>query len=300
MGGEGDIKQWFLSNGFGDVAKKGGSFGGSGWSSTSRWQSAEKSFFVKTSSKKCESMFLGEAAGLRAMKKAADSMGGDEDRLVVPEVFAARDYDDGKGSFIIMEFLNLGGRGDAKVFGRALARMHLAEGPSEFGFEVDNTCGATPQPNDWSKDWPQFYTEQRLKHQVNLAGDAAISRVAELLYPRVPEFFDGVEVKPSIIHGDLWSGNIGTAEGHPSIFDPACYYAHHEAEWGMSWCASLGPKFWEGYRELLPQSPGFNMRRPLYEAYHQLNHYNLFGGGYRNAAINCMEQALKALDESQK
>jgi len=64
----------------------------------------------------------------------------------------------------------------------------------------------------------------------------------------------------------------------------------------MSWCASLGPGFWAGYRELIPEAPKFRMRRPLYEAYHQLNHYNLFGGGYRNAACGCLEECLGSLD----
>jgi len=83
--------------------------------------------------------------------------------------------------------------------------------------------------------------------------------------------FEGVQVKPSVLHGDLWSGNVGGCEGEPCIYDPATYYGHHEAEWGMSWCASLGPAFWKGYRELIPEDPGFSKRRILYEAYHQLN-----------------------------
>ena len=136
-----------------------------------------------------------------------------------------------------------------------------------------------------------------MAHQVNLAGDASIDRLWQQLKPRIQEFFDEDEViKPCILHGDLWSGNIGTAAGAPSVFDPACYYGHHEAEWGMSWCASLGSGFWAGYRELIPEAPKFRMRRPLYEAYHQLNHYNLFGGGYRNAACGCLEQCLGSLD----
>jgi len=296
MGGDGDVKRWFASNGFGDVKKRGGSFGGSGWASTARWDADDgQSFFVKSSSRTCEAMFRGEAAGLRAMRAAA--LTGGEPSLKIPEVFAAQNYDDGRGSFVVMEFLDLAGRGDPATFGRAMARMHLAPGASEFGFECDNSIGATPQPNGWASDWPQFFAEKRLAHQVNLAGDAAIDRVAKELLPRVPDFFPEPEpIVPSIIHGDLWSGNIGTASGQPTIFDPACYYAHHEAEWGMSWCASLGPSFWAGYRELVPEAPGFAMRRPLYEAYHQLNHYNLFGGGYRGAAVSCMQQALSKLD----
>lgn len=87
--------------------------------------------------------------------------------------------------------------------------------------------------------------------------------------------FEDVQVKPSVLHGDLWSGNIATADGKPTIYDPATYYGHHEAEWGMSWCASFGNLFWEGYRELISEDKGFRERRVLYELYHKLNHYNL-------------------------
>ena len=150
-----------------------------------------------------------------------------------------------------------------------------------FGFAVDNSIGATPQKNAWADDWVAFYRDRRLDFQVTRAGDAAVDRLWRKLKPRVGEFFDDDEaIAPAILHGDLWSGNVGTARGAPTIFDPACYYGHHEAEWGMSWCASLGGGFWAGYRELIPEAPKFQMRRPLYEAYHYLNHLNLFGAGY--------------------
>ena len=133
---------------------------------------------------------------------------------------------------------------------------------------MDNTCGATPQPNGWTQDWVEFFGEKRLAHQIELAGDAHIDRVGAVLLARLGEFFDEEEhIAPSILHGDLWSGNVASAEGAPCIFDPACYFGHHEAEWGMSWCASLGPEFWSGYRELVPEAPKFRTRRPLYEAY---------------------------------
>jgi len=96
-----------------------------------------------------------------------------------------------------------------------------------------------------------------------------------------------------VLHGDLWSGNVAAVGGEPCIFDPASYYGHHEAEWGMSWCASLGPAFWEGYRELIPEDPGFRKRRALYELYHKLNHFNLFGGGYKSDSLSLMKQLAR-------
>mmetsp|Transcript_3261 Transcript_3261/g.9846 ORF Transcript_3261/g.9846 Transcript_3261/m.9846 type:complete len:344 (+) Transcript_3261:1161-2192(+) len=307
MGGAGDVKAWFEAAGLADPKPSGGSLGGSGWSATGKWVAGDREFFVKQTSKSYKSMFAGEAAGLTAMRLAAEASSEEgAPSLRIPEVLHAGDYADGKGSFIIMEFLRMGRGGDAGDFGRAMARMHLAApdaatapeaAAGSFGFPVDNTIGATPQPNAWSDDWVEFYGSKRMAHQVNLAGEASIDRLWQKLRPRLGDFFDEDEtIAPCILHGDLWSGNIGTAAGAPSIFDPACYYGHHEAEWGMSWCASLGPSFWAGYRELIPEAPKFKMRRPLYEAYHQLNHYNLFGGGYRNAACQCLEQCLASLD----
>ena len=67
-----------------------------------------------------------------------------------------------------------------------------------------------------------------------------------------------VQVKPSVLHGDLWSGNISGVDGQPSIFDPAVYYGHSEADFGMSWCAGFRPAFYEAYHEVLPPQPGIH------------------------------------------
>lgn len=151
-----------------------------------------------------------------------------------------------KGSFILMEYLNFGGRSSTlqRALGESLARMHLTA-PSHpkakegyFGFDIDNTIGGTPQPNNWEEDWVNFFRTHRLKHQLKLAGDSKLSHLGNILCDNLDIFFPSeVLITPSILHGDLWSGNIASVQGKPSLFDPASYYGHHEAEFGMSWYA---------------------------------------------------------------
>lgn len=128
---------------------------------------------------------------------------------------------------------------------------------------------------------------QRIGHQLKLAKSKTLndwwSRVLGATHG-LESLFEGIKVFPSTLHGDLWSGNIGSVEGEPVIFDPATYYGHHEAEWGMGWCAGHGPAFWSGYRTLIPKDPGFEERNLLYTLYHIINHYNLFGSGYESQA----------------
>lgn len=265
---------------------KGRSGGGSGWARTTIYETEKgQKVFAKVSGKGSEHMFRGEAAGLSAM--------GVTRTLRVPRVLGCDDLEGG-GSFVAMEYFDLGGALDQFKLGEGLGRMHLARPEAQealegrFGFGLNNTIGGTPQPNSWSggtgtEGWINFYAERRLLHQLELAGDPGLLRMGKALIERLPDFFDDVDqISPSIIHGDLWSGNIGGVAGDdtPAIFDPACYYAHHEAEFGMSWCANFGNEFWRGYRSVIPESQGFQRRKSLYQLYHYLNHYNLFGSGY--------------------
>ena len=164
-----------------------------------------------------------------------------------------------------------------------------------FGFPVDNTIGGTPQRNGWSAGvgtaaWVDFFREQRLLPQLALAREPALQRLGDRLCARLPALFAGVEVRPATLHGDLWSGNIAAVAGAPAVYDPASYYGHAEAEFGMSWCASFAPAFWAAYHAVLPRQPGFDRRAKLYALYHYLNHYNLFGGAYYTSAAALLQQ----------
>ena len=297
-----EIDSW-IAGAVGSIKQKRDVGGGSGWSSCMRYtiDGSDQELFVKAStSKNLESMFLGEALGLKALGASG------KETMAIPEVIHYADGFDG-GSFIIMDYLDIGGRPDPETFGRAMAKLHLAEPTikeakeGKFGFSLDNTIGATPQPNPWTEEggteaWVEFFREKRIGHQVKLARDSRMKKEWERVLETtngLRTLFEGLDIKPSVLHGDLWSGNIASVSGVPCIFDPAVYYGHHEAEWGMSWCASLPPAFWKGYRELIPEDDGFRRRAVLYELYHKLNHYNLFGGGYYNDALGLMMELVE-------
>ena len=102
-------------------------------------------------------------------------------------------------------------------------------------------------------------------------------------------------IRPSLLHGDLWSGNYSAdADGNPSIFDPACYYGHHEADLGITrMFGGFGPDFYDAYHEVIPKADGFAKRAMLYELHHHLNHYNIFGSSYRGGALSLMNRLLR-------
>lgn len=296
----GSIADWIERNlDFGEVTSSRGQ-GGSGWAEFTTYEtSSGKKLFVKTSRRDAE-MFIGEGHGLRAMHAT--------NTLVIPEVHHAGATPEGcrdGNSFIVMDYLTFGARGDQAEFGRQLARMHKAEPAVEearrgqFGFTVNNTCGDTPQPNGWMDDWVEFYRERRIGHQLRLARDGQLSELGNRVMERMPEWFEPFDpetnpIRPSILHGDLWSGNIGTVDGAPSVFDPAVYYGHNEAEFGMSWCAGFSDAFYDAYFEVMPKTEAFfEERRQLYLLYHYLNHYNLFGGGYKSQCVGIMNRLLR-------
>lgn len=269
--------------------------GASGWAVMHRATTDQGyRLFIKVS-REAVSMFEGEAVGLNAMYATKT--------IRAPKVYHFGSLNATDGSYIIMEALELHGAYAMEDLGKNLAQMHLAEPVftnaqnGNFGFPVNNTIGATLQPNGWLDDWVEFFKEKRLRHQALLTGDTNLIDKTKRLCARLDDLFEDVKgtVKPSLIHGDFWSGNVASVEDEPVIFDPACYYGHHEAEFGMIWCMQLNRGFWEGYRELIPKADGFDRRNKLYQLYHYLNHYNLFGGGYYGLADHYLTELINSL-----
>lgn len=240
-------------------------------------------FFAKSNARPLPDQFECEAAGLRALASASSS-------LAVPEPLVWRDSPDGDEGFLVMEYFEAGSRIGTfdEWLGRGLAELHRNSAPA-FGFEIDNYCGATPQPNPWTDSWPEFFREHRLRHQLGLGSyDRGERAVLSKLIDRIDALIATDPEPPALIHGDLWSGNLhATAAGEPALIDPAPYYGHREAELGMMQLfGGFASRVWHAYDEAYPLQPGWRERLGLYELYHVMNHHTLFGGSYAARAIS--------------
>ena len=202
----------------------------------------------------------------------------------------------GNQSFLVLEFLETGRDGGSaqRKLGQDLARLHRMEQP-HFGWKIDNAIGSTHQPNPASDDWIAFYLEHRLVHQFDLAQKKGQSfHGIESLTKHVPNLFSEYKPFPSLLHGDLWGGNFSVdTEGLPYVFDPASDYGDREADIAFTYMfGGFSKEFHQGYEEIFPLDPGFEIRKTLYNLYHELNHYNLFGGGYARSAQSSINHLL--------
>jgi protein-ribulosamine 3-kinase len=251
-----------------------------------------RTFFVKLNRAEWLSMFAAEAAGLAAIRATAT--------VRAPEPVAWGT--DGQRCWLALEFIEFAAAtGDTEArLGEQLAAMHRTGG-DRFGWDRDNTIGSTPQPNPWTSQWPQFFQEQRLGFQLALARDNGLTRGVvdrgELLLASLPAFFSDYRPVPSLLHGDLWGGNWSAdGEGRPVLFDPAVYFGDREADLAMTGLfGGFGERFYRAYNAAWPLDDGYATRKVLYNLYHVLNHFNLFGGGYDSQARDMVERLLAEL-----
>ena len=248
-------------------------------------------YFVKTNRTGQKAMFEAETRGLQEIASSHTI------KVPKPVCFGENQAQ----SYIVLEYLDMAGRADQRVLGEQLAAMHQVTA-EQFGWEINNTIGATFQPNDWMDNWLSFWSEQRLGFQLQLAAQngygGELQSLGEKLLLAMPKLFSGFEIKPSMLHGDLWGGNVaGLKDGTPVIFDPALYYGDREADLAMTYVfGGFSPDFYASYQNAFPLDDGFAVRKTFYNIYHIINHLNLFGGGYHGQAIYMLEQVLSEIN----
>ena len=238
-----------------------------------------RNIFMKANRKENEAFFASEIAGLDAIRKTKT--------ICVPETLG-RGTDGRYGAFLLLEWCE--GRQSRKFFenfGHQLAAMHRAETSKivkKYGFPEDNFIGAGKQENTPEESWVVFFRDHRLKPQFQRADSwfessdrKEIRHLLDHLEDYLPE-----PAFPSLLHGDLWSGNylVGN-DGEAWLIDPAVYVGHAETDLAMTELFGGFPqRFYGAYNEANPIDSGYRERRDLYNLYHLLNHLNLFGGGY--------------------
>lgn len=186
---------------------------------------------------------------------------------------------------LVLEYLEFGGRADESRLGELLASVHREQEPhGRYGLDYDNFIGHSRQENSWFDSWKHFWWQCRLEPQLAMAArnghklSVPQVRIKEAVMTRLAEH----RPPASLLHGDLWGGNKGyLADGRPVIFDPACYYGDRETDLGFTRVfGGFSPEFYRSYQRAWSLPDGWQIREPVYNLYHMLNHLNLFGRGY--------------------
>lgn len=249
--------------------------------------------FMKANAKDNVAFFTTEAANLQAIAST--------NTIATPEILCTG-TDNGEDvgySFLLLRYVNNAGRRSDywDVFAQELAAMHKADMKPDFnnfGFYQDNFIGATEQKNTPTSKWIDFFRNCRLAPQFSKADSYFTTedrtKITKLL-DNLERFLVEPE-SPSLLHGDLWNGNVMCgSEGKALLIDPACYIGHRETDIALTELfGGFPPAFYDAYRNAFPLQPGYEDRRDLYNLYHLLNHLNLFGPTYLGPVLSIVSE----------
>ena len=235
----------------------------------------EERYFVKINKKSMLGLFVSEVESLNHLRNA--------DCVDVPEVIHVGTTKE--CSFLVLNYLPtkpLLNEEQSETLGIQLARQHQWGEQAEFGFDSDNYIGSTLQPNEWHRKWSTFFSEQRLGWQLQLAAEKGIKlgNINTIVH-NSQKILAHHHPRPSLLHGDLWHGNVSVSVSGPIMYDPACYWGDHECDIAMAELfGGFSEAFFNGYLSVQSLDKGYPDRRDLYNLYHILNHCNMFGGDY--------------------
>ncbi len=253
-----------------------------------------RKIFAKTNVPRTIPMLKFEAEGLEALRTYAP-----QDFLIVPKPLAINQFED--AAVLLLPWLNFGS-GDHFNLGRGLAMLHKSsskKSPAKFGWGIDGFIGTGPQPGGWQDHWGQCFVKLRLIPQLKIARKWGLN-VDELnkLLTTITLFLNEHDPSPSLVHGDLWSGNCGIEGDQKGILiDPAPWWADREVDIAMTMLfGSFAENFYKGYESVWPLSKTANLRLDIYNLYHLLNHANIFGGSYQNQCLSIIKQIKSTIN----
>ena len=253
------------------------------------WQvrTTEETVFVKLSTGLLPGMLSAEAQGLHELAKSG--------AIRVPEVIRLTE------DFLVLEFIPTAINPPTNFWsklGRQLANLH-AYSQKIPGFHQDNFIGRSPQKNHCNGNWKEFFWQRRLLPQWEMAVQRGIPNTTKPLWHKLeilwPAPLEGSSTQASLLHGDLWSGNVLVSNsGEPVVIDPAVYYGDAEADLSLTYIFGGFPTpFYYAYHEIRPKSEGFARRQKVYQLYHLLNHFNLFGNSYTQSIESCLREITR-------
>lgn len=253
------------------------------------WQvrTAEKTVFVKLSKGLLLGMLAAEAGGLHELAQSG--------AIRVPEVIRLTE------DFLILEFIPTAINPPTDFWsklGWQLANLH-AYSQKIPGFHKDNFIGRSPQKNHCAGSWKEFFWQRRLLPQWEMALQRGIPNTIKLHWQQLeilwPAPLEGSSPLASLLHGDLWSGNVLVCNnGDPVVIDPAVYYGDAEADLSLTYLFGGFPtSFYQAYHEIRPKCEGFVRRQKVYQLYHLLNHFNLFGNSYTQSVESCLREITR-------
>ncbi|TNJ45241.1 fructosamine kinase family protein [Tamlana fucoidanivorans] len=248
---------------------------------------ATNSYFLKLNNRPdAKALFQAEAYGLNSIAHT--------NTIKTPEVLVCDRFHN--TAFLLLEYINSkpSSGNDFKRLGTQLAQLHGCTSDT-FGLKLDNFIGCLPQSNKHYNDWASFYFNERLLPQINLAKQKGLLKNAECpnekqIETRLKELLKAV--RPSLLHGDLWSGNYLISEdGTPYLIDPAIYYGHHEVDIAMTKLfGGFDTSFYNSYHSYFPITPESSDRLEIYLLYYLLVHLNLFGSSYHSAVTSILQK----------
>lgn len=207
-------------------------------------------------------------------------------------------------AFLVLEYIvlkSLDKAGGSYEFGKQLAKLHRWGDQKEYGNDLDNFIGDTLQPNSWMKNWSRFFSEQRIGWQLQLLKEKGVHIVdIDDCIEEVHQRLLNHSPRPSLLHGDLWHGNVAQSVSGPVVYDPASYWGDRECDIAMTELfGAFDRDFYKGYEDEWPLDHQYQWRKPVYQLYHILNHLNLFGGQYLSQAESMIEKIMSEQTQEQ-